>query len=140
MIKLNFDVTVWGEGFSTVACVARDETDKLIPAAGFLGDHGTDIESEMQGMLEALRLYQMHLSNKALWVERDALEVIEGLHGISCALEPSVLLVDAWRMLRGMDVYKISHSYREGNRCAHWITRRIKEKGADILLFADFPS
>jgi len=42
-------------------------------------------------------------------------------------------------MLGSMDVYKISHSYKEGNRCAHWITKWIKEKGVDVLLFADFP-
>ena len=96
VIKLNFDAAVRGEGFSTVACVARDETSKLILAAGFLCDHGTVMEAEMRRMWEALRLCQLHLSDKALWVEGDALEVIEALHGTSRAQEPSILLVEAW--------------------------------------------
>ena len=54
------------------------------------------MEAEMRGMWEALRLYQLHLSDKALWVEGDALEVLEALHGTSHAQEPSILLVEAW--------------------------------------------
>jgi len=47
VIKLNFDAAVRREGFSAVACVARDETSKLFLAAGFLCDHGTVMEAEM---------------------------------------------------------------------------------------------
>ena len=67
VIKLNFNATVWGERFSTVASVARDETCKLILVVGFLCEYGTVIEAKMRGMWEALRLYQRHLSDKALW-------------------------------------------------------------------------
>jgi len=36
-------------------------------------------------------------------------------------------------------VFRISHIHREGNFCADWVTKWIRELGSDIVLADGFP-
>ena len=41
-------------------------------------------------------------------------------------VDPSVFVEDAWRM---MDMYRISHTYGEGNKCADCVTKWVSGAG-----------
>jgi len=41
-------------------------------------------------------------------------------------------------MLRNAPVVKVSHVYREDNRCADWVTKQVQDSGVDLELFDDF--
>ena len=63
--------------------------------------------------------------------------VFKELCDTGTVVDHSVFVEDAWRM---MHMYRISHMYREGNKCANCATKWVRELGDDVILFEDFPS
>jgi len=58
----------------------------------------------------------------------------------SSPIVPSVLIEDAQSMLRSLEFFKISHVFREGDYCADWVTKYVRDIEANVLLMNDFPS
>jgi len=70
---------MWEDGRSSVACVARDAAGVLLLAAGFLCDYDTILEVETRGAWEAIWLSRLYFPRKCIWIEGDALLVIQEL-------------------------------------------------------------
>jgi len=42
-------------------------------------------------------------------------------------------------MLRTIEVYKVSHTHQEGNKCADWMTKWIRGRDTDVVFLDGFP-
>jgi len=42
-------------------------------------------------------------------------------------------------LLATVEVYNVSHIYREGNGCADWVTKWIRECDTEIVMLGGFP-
>ena len=72
-------------------------------------------KAELRGVWEALRLMGEHFPRQSLWLDGDAILVIQKLKVHCSSVEPLVLLQVARWMLTRMTVYYISHTLREVN-------------------------
>jgi len=123
VIKANFDAEIWEDGQVTIGCVLRDNTGKLLLIAGFLGCSNVVNEAELGGAWEAIKLTGEYFPGFLLWLEGGAISVIQDLKGTSATNRPSVILEDARWLFITLEVFRISHTYREGNQCADWFTK-----------------
>ena len=78
-------------------------------------------------------------SGYMLWLEGDSSSVVTELKVRNAAVYSSILLEGARRMLMGMEVYNITHMFRESNRRADWLTRWMRGREAQVLLKEDLP-
>ena len=101
-----------------MSCVIRDEAGKLLIVAGSFCDVSTVEEAKMR----AIRLLKLHGSGCGVWLEGDSLTVIQKLKVSDSDVDDSSLLLDAKRMLRSSELFKVSHTYRKGNKGADWTT------------------
>ena len=93
--QANFDVAVWEDGGATISCVVRDYTGKLLLAAGKKVDCIGAFEAECRAARETLCLLQAQFYNEGVWIEGDALSVIEEMIASKPQSNPSVLLEDS---------------------------------------------
>ena len=122
VLKANFDAASWEDSRSSAACVVRDHAGTLLLAAGFLCDRMAIEDAEMRTAWETIHLLRAYYPDSQVWVEEDALAIIQCLHASDTPQGCSMLLEDARWMLSELHVYQVSHTYREGNQCADWIT------------------
>ena len=93
----------------------------------------------MRAAWETIRLTKERFVECKLWLEGDANSVITELQVWHDVAKPSVMLEDARRMLMGMEVYRITHIYREGNKCADLMTKWIRGRESQVLRREDLP-
>ena len=46
---------------------------------------------------------------------------------------------DARWLLATLEVYNISHTCQEGNGCAEWVSKWIRERGTQFVMLGGFP-
>ena len=113
----HFDAPVWEDGEATMGRVVRDCTGRLLLAAGWKGQYSVIGKAETRAAQEALRVLHMQYPERSCWVEGDAMIVIQELNQLVFPTDLPVLLEDAHMMIQSLDVYKSSHTLREGNKC-----------------------
>ena len=118
----------------------RDDAGRLLLAAGFLCEYLVIEEAELRAAWEAIRLLRFHYPGHSTWLEGDDFNVIRRLQVSNTHVDSSTLLADARELLRSMEIFKITHTYLEGNRYADWLTRWICGHGLDEVLLDGFPS
>lgn len=81
------------------------------------------------------------LGLKLIWVESDSMSVVKTInkeqqyHGHRAGS----YLEDIWKLLRKFDEFKVSHSWRETNKAADYLSR-MDLSGCDVVLWpVDFP-
>ena len=98
------------------------------------------VEAESRAAWETICWLRTHFNGVWVWIEVDALSVIKEIIARQSPLNPSVLLEDARLMVQSVKVHKISDTYHEGNRCAYFATKLVREKGSNVLICDGFPS
>ena len=98
--------------------------------AGFPCEYNSVDKTEMRGVWEALRLSCAHFSHIPIWLEGEALKVIQDLQVRSNIHEPLVLLDDARWLLSQLKVFNITDMHHEANRYADWLTKCIQDVGS----------
>ena len=68
------------------------------------------------------------------------LKVIQELTSPNITHMQSVFRVDARLMIGEMHIHNISHTHREGNQCADWLTTWVQDCGSDVIMVKGFPS
>ena len=92
----------------------------------------------MRAAWETIRLLRAYYPESQVWVEGDALAVIQCLQASNTPQGCSLLLEDAKWILSELHVHQVFHTYREWNQCAE-ITKWVRECGSDVLLLGNFP-
>ena len=86
----NFDAASWEDGCSSTACVVRDHDGTLLLVADFLCDCTAIEDAEIRAAWETIRLLRAYYPDSQVWVEGDALAIIQclqasdTLQGCSC--------------------------------------------------------
>lgn len=81
------------------------------------------------------------LGLKLIWVESDSMSVVKTINKEQhYGPKASNYLEDIWKLLRKFDEYKVSHSWRETNKAADYLSR-MDLSGCDVVLWpVDFPN
>jgi len=79
VIKANFDAAVWDDGRPTAGCILRDNIGEVLLAAGFVWEGRIVDVVELRGTWEAIRLPLEFFPGRTVWLEGDALSVIQAL-------------------------------------------------------------
>ncbi|KAF2325765.1 hypothetical protein GH714_036981 [Hevea brasiliensis] len=80
------------------------------------------------------------LGIKAVWVESDSMSVVKTINGEqSHRRKADRCLKHIWLLLRKFENYQVSHSWRETNKAADFLSKMVLEK-TDVLWPYDFPS
>ncbi|XAR62065.1 hypothetical protein NMG60_11016659 [Bertholletia excelsa] len=106
-------------------------------ASKFPGDDIFLVESLAiwRGLILASRL-----GVKAIWVESDSMSVVKTINKEQpYGPRASRCLRHIWKLLKKFEKYKVSHSWRESNRAADYISK-MDIVGSDVVLWpAEFP-
>lgn len=80
------------------------------------------------------------LGLKLIWVESDSMSVVKTINKEQpYGPKAGNYLKDIWKLLRKFDKYKVSHSFRESNKAADYLSR-MHLLGCDVVLWpVDFP-
>lgn len=121
-LKLNTDGAAKGiDGSAGCGGLVRDETGRWV--AGFTRNLGscTAFKAEAWGLLDGLRLVKkLNLTN--VWVECDSNAVIQLVLSDKVGGEGTYSIMAEIRKLLTEDRFmNLTHTYREGNRCADWL-------------------
>ena len=136
LLEIDGYVSVGEDGAATMACVVRNETGQLLIAAGWSGVYLTAEETELRAAWEIIRLIKEKFSGDKVWLEGDAIEVIKKLKDQGTEANASILLEHARRLMHGLDLYRISHTSQERNKCADWKTARERNAGGELMRLA----
>lgn len=81
------------------------------------------------------------LGIRVIWVESDSESVVETINRLrGFNVKASSCLNDIWRLLDNLDKYYVSHTWRETNRAADYLSKMVL-MGSDVVLWPDdFPS
>ncbi|OAY51114.1 uncharacterized protein LOC110616199 [Manihot esculenta] len=81
------------------------------------------------------------LGIKAVWVESDSLSVVKTINGEqSHRRKAEKCLKQIWLLLKKFDSYQVSHSWRETNKAADYLSKMALQKSDVVLWPCDFPS
>lgn len=79
-----------------------------------------------------------HMGIRVIWVESDSESVVETItRRRSCSAKASSYLNDIWRLLNNFEEYLISHTWRETNKAADYLSKMVLP-GSDVVLFPDY--
>ena len=137
--KANFDASWWEDGRATLACVVRNHSGTLLLVAGW-ECHCASAEAELIAAWQTTGLWKDRFSGKKLWIEWDALSIIQALNSHSDSSEPSVLLNTCAVCFKAWLSTGFPMLLKQGNQCVNWVTKWIRECGHDVLLVTGFPS
>ncbi|XP_031279206.1 uncharacterized protein LOC116137673 [Pistacia vera] len=81
------------------------------------------------------------LGIRVIWVESDSESVVETINGLrSFNTKASSWLNDIWRLLGNLERFCVSHTWRETNKAADYLSKMVL-MGSDVVLWPnDFPS
>ncbi|XP_021679639.2 uncharacterized protein LOC110664323 [Hevea brasiliensis] len=81
------------------------------------------------------------LGIKAVWVESDSMSVVKTINGEqSHRRKADRCLKHIWLLLKKFENYQVSHSWRETNKAADFLSKMVLEKTDVVLWPYDFPS
>ncbi|XP_019155986.1 PREDICTED: uncharacterized protein LOC109152795 isoform X2 [Ipomoea nil] len=139
-IKLNTDGSVDKEhaGFGGLL---RDHNGAPICAYVCKAPRGDSFMVELWGIWRGLRLAST-MGIKFIWVESDSMSAVKSINREQPLYAPmaSGCLECIWETLKTFEKYRVSHSYRESNKAADYLSK-MEVKGRDdvVLLPVGFP-
>lgn len=138
-IKLNTDGSVDKEhaGFGGLL---RDHNGAPICAYVSKSPRGDSFMVELWGIWRGLRLAST-MGIKFIWVESDSMSAVKTINREqpSYATMASSCLECIWEILKKFDKYQVTHSYRESNKAADYLSK-MEVEGRDVVLLPDvFP-
>ncbi|KAE8689860.1 E3 ubiquitin-protein ligase UPL1-like isoform X1 [Hibiscus syriacus] len=138
-IKLNTDGSIV-RGYSGFGGLLRDHQGK--PLCGFV----TRSFQDNIFLVELLAVWRgimlaLDLGVSVIWIESDSLSVVKTLNREQ-SYDPKIdrYLGEIWNLLTMFEDYRVTHTWREANKAADYLSRKRIDEDEVVLWPIDFPN
>ncbi|KAK8493133.1 hypothetical protein V6N12_033708 [Hibiscus sabdariffa] len=137
-IKLNTDGSV-RDGNSSIGGLFRDYKGEPLCAFFAKTPHENTFVVELTAIWRGLHL-ALNLGIRAIWIESDSLSAVKTINGDQPGgLTSGCYLSEIRKLLGNFEGYRVSHSWREANKAADYISRMDVGLKEAVFWPLDFP-